>query len=61
VAWANAIAWPIAYVIPGRWLSGMAYHIELGIDLFMAAGFLAVGIALATVGRQAWSVARADR
>ncbi len=58
VIWANVIAWPVAYLILSRWLSGMAYHIELGIGLFAAAGFLAVAIALVSVGQQAWSVAR---
>ena len=58
VVWANVIAWPAAYLILNRWLSGMAYHIDLGIGLFAAAGALAVAIALVTVGQQAWGLAR---
>jgi putative ABC transport system permease protein len=55
---ANLIAWPVAYLVLRRWLSGMAYHIDLGIGLFAAAAALALAIAVLTVGQQAWSLAR---
>ncbi len=58
VVWANVIAWPAAYWVLSRWLSGMAYHIDLEIGLFSAAGGLALAIAVLTVGQQAWSLAQ---
>ena len=54
----DLIAWPVAYLILRHGLSGMAYHIDLGIGLFAAAGSLAVATAFATVGQEAWNVAR---
>ena len=58
VVWANVIAWPVAYLILSRWLGGIAYHVELGIGFFAAAGLAAVVIALATVSLQAERLAR---
>ncbi len=58
VIWANVIAWPAAYLVLNRWLSGMAYHIDLGVGLFAAAGTLATAIAVLTVGQQAWTLAQ---
>jgi putative ABC transport system permease protein len=58
VVWANVIAWPVAYLVLNRWLSGMAYHIDLGIGLFAAAAALAIAIAVLTVGQQAWRLAQ---
>jgi len=36
----------------------MAYHIDLGVGLFAAAGTLATAIAVLTVGQQAWTLAQ---
>jgi putative ABC transport system permease protein len=46
---ANLIAWPVAYWALQSWLDGFAYHIELELWMFVAAGALALVIALATV------------
>jgi len=43
-----------------RWLQDFAYRTSLGIDLFLLAGGLAVGIALLTISTQAFRAARLD-
>ncbi len=42
-----------------RWLEGYAYHVELPLWLFPAAGFVALGIAMLAVATHAAVVARA--
>ena len=50
---ANLAAWPLAYFAMSRWLEGFAYRIELGPELFLLGGLLALGIAWLTVSYQA--------
>ena len=50
---AVVIASPIAWYAMTRWLDGFDYRIHLGAWIFLAAGGLAVAIALATVSYQA--------
>jgi putative ABC transport system permease protein len=50
---ALGIASPIAYVVMNMWLANFAYKISIGPDIFLAAGVLALAIALLTVGYQA--------
>ena len=52
VAIANVIAWPIAYVVAQRWLGEYAYHTEIALLLFPAAGLLGLLIAWITVSTQ---------
>jgi putative ABC transport system permease protein len=59
VLWANLIAWPIAYYCAGHWLDGFAYHVNLTLWMFLAAGAVALTIALFTVSGQAFLAARA--
>jgi putative ABC transport system permease protein len=59
VLWANVIAWPVAWWLMRRWLSGFAYHIDLHWWVFAAASLGALIIALVTVAGQAWLTARA--
>jgi putative ABC transport system permease protein len=59
VLWANLIAWPCAYFFMQRWLEGFAYHVNLSLLTFFAAGALALVIALATVASHSLLVARA--
>jgi putative ABC transport system permease protein len=59
VLWANLIAWPCAYLVMQRWLQGFAYHTNIGLLTFVAAGSLAIVIALVTVTGHAVLVARA--
>ena len=60
VALANLIAWPVAYYGMDRWLRDYAYRIDLEVWIFALGGMLALGIALATVGTQAFRAARAN-
>jgi putative ABC transport system permease protein len=57
---ANLIGWPLAYFAARSWLQGFAYRSRLGIFLFMAAGILALVIAVLTVGFQAVRAARSN-
>ncbi len=50
---ANALAWPLAYLIMHKWLQNFAYRIHIGIGTFVLAGALALVIALLTVSFQA--------
>ncbi|HEY4339826.1 MAG TPA: FtsX-like permease family protein, partial [Steroidobacteraceae bacterium] len=59
VLWANLIAWPVAAWAMQRWLQGFAYHVDLALWLFPAAGALALVIALLTVCTHSVLVARA--
>jgi putative ABC transport system permease protein len=58
VLWANVIAWPVAWWLMRRWLSGFAYHIDLHLWVFAAVSLGALAIALATVAGQAFLTAR---
>ena len=57
---ANLIAWPVAYYAMSRWLENFAYRINLGWEVFVLSGGLALFIALLTVSGQAWQAARAN-
>jgi predicted permease len=52
VLFSVGIATPIAWWAMHRWLQGFAYHTSLNAWLFVAAGFLAILIALLAVGAQ---------
>jgi putative ABC transport system permease protein len=43
-----------------RWLEGFAYHVQISIWIFLAAGLLAVIIAMITVGWKAMRAAQAN-
>jgi putative ABC transport system permease protein len=49
----NLLAWPLAYFAMNQWLHNYAYRIEIDLWTFVAAGGLALLIALMTVGTQA--------
>lgn len=57
VLFANVIAWPVAYVLMARWLEDFAYRIVIGVEIFAAAGILALIIAWVTVSWQAYRAA----
>jgi putative ABC transport system permease protein len=59
VLWANLVAWPVTAWAMHRWLQGFAYHVDLALWLFPAAGSLAFVIALLTVCTHSVLVARA--
>jgi putative ABC transport system permease protein len=54
------IATPIAWFIMYKWLQDFAYRIDIGWWVFVVAGLLAVGIALATISWQAMRAAVAN-
>jgi len=54
------IAIPIAWYAMHRWLQNFAYHIHIGIGVFLLAGILAMVIALATVSWQSIRAALAN-
>jgi putative ABC transport system permease protein len=47
---ANVVAWPIAYFVMQRWLSGFTYRIEIGPLVFAGSALVALAVALLTVG-----------
>ena len=51
---------PIAYVLANDWLGQFAYRIELGVDVFILAALVAVGIAFFTVSYLAVRAAMAN-
>jgi putative ABC transport system permease protein len=55
---ANAIAWPIAWLVMQRWLDGFAYRIPLSWQPFALAGVAALVIAVLTTGFHAVHAAR---
>jgi putative ABC transport system permease protein len=57
---ANLLAWPVAYYFLQGWLEGYAYRIDLSLLPFISAAAVAICIAWATVGTQAYRVARAS-
>lgn len=57
---ANIIAWPIAYWAMNKWLTNFAYHIELGLSVFILAGLLTLVIALLTINAQTLKAARSN-
>jgi putative ABC transport system permease protein len=46
---ANIIAWPLTWLAMRRWLQGFAYQADIKIWIFIAAGVIAILIALFTV------------
>jgi len=60
VAIACVIAIPLGYLVAQRWLEDFAYHIDLGVGIFLLASGLAVLIALLTVSYQAVKAAVAN-
>ncbi len=53
VVLAIMIAVPIAWYAMNRWLENFAYKTDIGIGLLAAAAFIAIGIAVCTIGFQA--------
>jgi ABC-type antimicrobial peptide transport system permease subunit len=49
----NLVAWPVAWYIMRDWLQGFAYHVNIGIGVFIAVGCFTLAVALLSVGYQA--------
>ncbi|MDD3730926.1 MAG: ABC transporter permease [candidate division Zixibacteria bacterium] len=50
---ANVFAWPLAYLIMKRWLESFAYHVDIGMGVFVLTALISMVIAVITVGYQA--------
>ena len=46
---AAVIAIPVAYVVMGNWLQEFAYHISLGVEIFLGSGMIALIIGFITI------------
>lgn len=57
---ANAIAWPVSYLMISRWLNEFAFRIHIGWSIFILSGFVALLLAIMTVGYQAAKAAVAN-
>ena len=57
---ANIIAWPLSYILMRGWLQNFAYRISLPLTIFIVAGFLALTVAVLTVGFQSLKSATSD-
>jgi putative ABC transport system permease protein len=60
VVLANLIAWPVAWWVMRDWLNGFDVRIQLGLEPFILAGFIAIVIAIGTVAGHAISVGRTN-
>jgi putative ABC transport system permease protein len=60
VVLANLIAWPLTWIIMGRWLQGFAYRTTVGLWPLASAALIAVAIALVTVSCKAVRSAAAN-
>jgi len=58
VIWANAIAWPIVYLVMRDWLDRYEYRVDIDLLVFVLCGLLAVALAWVAVGWQVLKVAR---
>jgi putative ABC transport system permease protein len=54
------VAWPIAYILMNKWLNEFAYRIHIGWEIFVLSGFIALFLAIGTVGYQAMKAAVAN-
>jgi len=49
---ANAVAWPLGYLVMNRWLKNFAYRTDIALWIFAASGILGFVIAVMTVSYQ---------
>jgi putative ABC transport system permease protein len=57
---ANIIAWPLGLFVMSRWMRNFSYHTGIGLGIFIAAGTVALVIALLTVSYQTLRAATAN-
>lgn len=60
VAVAFAIASPLAYYMMSNWLTAFEYHIQIGLGIFLLAGFMAFTVALLTVSYRSIRVIKSN-
>jgi len=56
----NFIAWPVGWYVMNRWLENFAFHTEISVSNFLAAGIMTLLIASITVGFHAVKVAHTN-
>jgi len=57
---ANAIAWPVAWLIMIIWLQNFAYKVTVGLDILLLSGLVVLFIAMITVSYQSIKAARSN-
>jgi putative ABC transport system permease protein len=57
---ANIIAWPLGWYAMQKWLANFAYHVDLGIAVFVFAGLLSLITAALPIGYQSIRAATAN-
>jgi len=57
---ANALAWPLTYLVMRQWLEDFAYRTPIGIGVFLLAGVSVLLVAMLTVSVQSVRAARAN-
>ena len=57
---ANAVAWPVGYLVMQRWLQDYANRTTIGIWVFILAGGLGLFITILSVGYQTLRAATAN-
>ena len=60
VVLANIIAWPLGLFVMSRWMRNFSFHTSIGLGVFIAAGTVALAIALMTVSYQTFRAAIDD-
>ncbi|MCP4724196.1 MAG: FtsX-like permease family protein [bacterium] len=60
VLFSNLIAWPLSWLVMNNWIQEFAYRTDLGIEIFLLTGCIALVIALLTVSNQAVKAAFSD-
>ena len=57
---ANAVAFPLAYLVMKQWLASFAYKVDIDFTLFLLAGIVAAAIAFITISYQALRTANTN-
>lgn len=57
---ANLIAWPLAYILANKWLSGFAYRVSMGFWPFILAMVTSMVLTLITVSFRSYRAAKAN-
>jgi ABC-type antimicrobial peptide transport system permease subunit len=57
---ANLVAWPLAYILANKWLSGFAYRVSMGIWPFILAMATSMMLTLLTVSFRSYRAAKAN-
>jgi len=60
VAFANILAWPVAYYAMHKWLQNFAFRVVIGWEIFLVSGGVALAISIATVSYQSIRAAVAN-